>query len=317
MHAGWRRHRRRRGARARRPGSAPVRRITLRPGRPPARCGYPTPAIRPAPALAHRLPPRDRPARWLHCPVTTGRTLLRRDGESTTIEPGTSLCRSPSVRAELDRRRSAAPRALDAGCGTGFQAAICSSWATTTGLDISSGLLRAAQHAARTPASFRATSRLPAATGRWISSSVRQHAVVRHARNGPPPRSRVLRPAGASCRGQALESRPRLAARVGLAGDPLEYGVGPAGRRASRRHSPTVFHEPGYPGSGSSRSALRRPRRAASRASGLGRPRRHQRHPPRCSWRRWADDRRSAAAALDRALAGPRAGPRQQPGRSP
>jgi MPBQ/MSBQ methyltransferase len=161
------------------------------------------------------------------------------------------------VRAELQPPAGAPrPRALDAGCGTGFQTAILLELGyETTGLDISSGLLRAARARCADAGLVQGdVEALPCRDGTMdlVISCGSTLSFVTRPERAFAEIARVLRPGGRLLleveHRWSLDLAWRLASS--LAGDPLGYGVGP--REARRAFAPPLaaslsMDYPGYP----------------------------------------------------------------------
>jgi SAM-dependent methyltransferase len=180
------------------------------------------------------------------------------------------------LRAELAPRAGAArPRALDAGCGTGFQTAILVELGYAThGLDLSAGLLHRARQGV--PAAALAQADLtalpyPDATFDAVACCGSTLSFVAEPAAALAELGRVLRPGGRLL----LECEARWSLDLGwallsaLLGDPLGYqtSTAEAWRRISApRHQGVWQAYPGYP---SLRLATRRELEAWLRAAGL------------------------------------------------
>ena len=231
-----------------------------------------------------------------------------------------SCARSSDRRPE--RRR---PRALDAGCGTGFQTAILLELGyVTTGLDISSGLLRAARARCAGASLVQGdVEALPCRDGTMdlVISCGSTLSFVTRPERAFAEIARVLRPGGRLLleveHRWSLDLAWRLASS--LAGDPLGYGVEP--REARRAFAPATrrqsFHGlprlPAAPALHAIGAPSPPRRRTASRASGAGASTASpMSSPPRCSTAatlgRTTGTLYRGLRALDRALAGTPAG---------
>jgi MPBQ/MSBQ methyltransferase len=161
------------------------------------------------------------------------------------------------VRAELRPPAGARrPRALDAGCGTGFQTAILLELGyDVAGLDVSAGLLDVARR--RHPGARFARGDLEAAPWRAASFDVVVSCGSTLSFVGDPARAlgeigRVLRPGGRLL----LECEHRWSLDLGwrlvssVTGDPLGYGAAPADARRAlgRPFGDGIWMDyPGYP----------------------------------------------------------------------